>query len=247
MFPTSAAVWPWPIVIYLHHIGSPLDHYTSMSTHDFVLLLDLVQSAGDVVDLDQVAPDNSVRPVFALTFDDGYAETFDAVLPILEHRQIPATFFVVPGWFGTQVEHDWAPGSALYASVLQVQDAATRGFGIASHTWSHRSLTELTVPQVSEEIDRSAVALSSSGLGSGLDGTVAYPYGRIPSVIPTSVRRGFSTVKAAAACWECRPLAIRRVYLDAANTTEWKATIDYWSENWLLSRDHSDCPHYRPA
>ncbi len=42
-----------------------------------------------------------------LTFDDGYADNFYNAKPILEHYEIPATFFIVSGSVGSQEEYWW--------------------------------------------------------------------------------------------------------------------------------------------
>lgn len=42
-----------------------------------------------------------------LTFDDGYADNFYNAKPILEHYEIPATFFIVSGAVGSREEYWW--------------------------------------------------------------------------------------------------------------------------------------------
>jgi peptidoglycan/xylan/chitin deacetylase (PgdA/CDA1 family) len=46
------------------------------------------------------------RPV-ALTFDDGYRDTLDLAVPMLERLGLPATFFLVPGILSGEVEPWW--------------------------------------------------------------------------------------------------------------------------------------------
>ena len=237
---TAAALWPWPIVLYGHHVGRRLDHYTSMATGDFERMLDIVQAAGDVTGLAA----SSGGPAFALTFDDGYADTLEFALPVLSDRGLGATLFVVPSWFGRAAEHEWAVGTR-YATAAELRDAQAAGFDVASHTWSHPSLADLDAGQVQQQVELAASSLAAESLGAGLGDMLAYPYGFVPRSAPPSVRRGFSTVKAEAGCWECAPLAIRRVYLDSDNPSDWKATVDHWTDSWLRSRDHGGCPHRR--
>ena len=43
----------------------------------------------------------------AITFDDGYRDNFENAVPVLEQLSLPATFFVVSRWVGTDVVPWW--------------------------------------------------------------------------------------------------------------------------------------------
>ena len=43
----------------------------------------------------------------AITFDDGYRDNFENAVPVLEKLSLPATFFVVSQWVGTDVVPWW--------------------------------------------------------------------------------------------------------------------------------------------
>lgn len=47
------------------------------------------------------------RNTVAITFDDGYADNFLVAKPILDHYQVPATFFVASQTIGTTAEFWW--------------------------------------------------------------------------------------------------------------------------------------------
>lgn len=86
--------------------------------------------------------DPSVEKLVALTFDDGpYAPVTNKILDTLEKHGAKATFFIV----GNRIDN--------YAST--VRRASALGCEIASHTWSHKNLSKLTVAQMAEEINKS--------------------------------------------------------------------------------------------
>lgn len=83
----------------------------------------------------------------ALTFDDGPCrEITPAMLDVLERYHVKATFFVVGKWLPGQDD-------------MVAQEVAA-GHQVASHTFDHVRLTDLTDDQVRHEVDAMNAALS---------------------------------------------------------------------------------------
>ena len=80
------------------------------------------------------------RPMIALTFDDGPSEQTERILNVLKEYGGKATFCVQ----GQNVEK--------YADV--VRRAVAEGHEIASHTWNHRKLTEISASSVRSQLQR---------------------------------------------------------------------------------------------
>lgn len=226
-------------VVYFHHVGRQIDHYTSISATDFARALDVLADAAEIIDLRDYLretpdihpgdPDAKAARRVVLTFDDGYAETLETVLPLLEARGLTAAFFVVPNWFGRRVPHGWAPDTLVCGDTAALLEIQTRGHAVASHTWSHQRLDELGLDDVHRELISAEAALAGLGLGSDLRGTVAYPYGRIPRTPLTGlVRYGFATAREPHRCLHCDPLGISRVYLDTYDVGGWSDAIAAW-------------------
>ncbi|WP_432156249.1 polysaccharide deacetylase family protein [Streptomyces sp. bgisy153] len=77
----------------------------------------------------------------ALTFDAGPSEHSARLLDILKEKQVPATFFLLG-----KRHIDTYPEL--------VRRMAAEGHEVASHTWTHRILTQLEPDQIREELRR---------------------------------------------------------------------------------------------
>ena len=109
----------------------------------------------------------------ALTFDDGLADNFHALLPILEVERARATVFVVSSWLGTA--HPDANGSmTLNRDELRAL-AAAGPVEIGSHSATHRNLAALSFEEVREDFRRSREELAEV-IGRPVD-VAAYPFG----------------------------------------------------------------------
>jgi peptidoglycan/xylan/chitin deacetylase (PgdA/CDA1 family) len=118
-------------------------------------------------------PDRGV----AVTFDDGFADTFANALPILTRHRIPATMFAVSDLIGAS--NDWMSARGfpkrrlMSASELRAMSAA--GVTIGSHTRTHPRLPELDRESKRSEI-RGSKARLEDVIGRGVT-AFAYPYG----------------------------------------------------------------------
>ncbi len=88
----------------------------------------------------------------ALTFDDGYRDNFEIVLPLLEKFNCHATFFLVSSFIDGKIDLAGSPGWEGM-TWEQVKSLDKSPFGeVAAHTDSHRLLSSLDEVEVLEEI-----------------------------------------------------------------------------------------------
>jgi peptidoglycan/xylan/chitin deacetylase (PgdA/CDA1 family) len=121
------------------------------------------------------------RGAAALTFDDGFAELHEYVLPVLVREQLPATVFLVAQTLSAVGQAvDWVdtPGAEPLATltrdqVLEMQDA---GVDFQSHSWAHLDLTRLSTAECVRDLRESRELLSDL-LGRAVT-LLAYPRGR---------------------------------------------------------------------
>ena len=221
-----ASLRPDPVVLYFHHVGRPFHHYTSISTAEFSLAVDAVEEVGEVV----TPGARSAHDGFVLTFDDGYAETLENALSVLEDRRMVCALFVNTATVGRKIP---VPGSSETRPAATWRDlafAVERGHVIGSHGHRHVDWTTLTAHERQEEVRRSAGDIRDNlGLPPF---AFAYPYGRRPLDLPMELETHdfYATVRERAAHHSCRPHAIRRVYLPARAPRSWPRLLRGWAE-----------------
>ncbi len=87
------------------------------------------------------------KPV-VLTFDDGYADTYSIVYPIMKEYGFPATVFINPGDIGTRLTWD------------QVAEMHKNGITIANHGFQHIEMGQLSEAKQIENITKAQEALA---------------------------------------------------------------------------------------
>lgn len=118
-------------------------------------------------------PDSPV----AVTFDDGFASTFEHAMPVLEQHKIPATMFIVADRIGE--DNDWMHQRGMPRRVLmdagQIREMHAAAISIGSHTLTHPRLPECQPDEMGREIAESKARLED--LLSCPVRHFAYPYG----------------------------------------------------------------------
>ncbi len=100
----------------------------------------------DRYDRGKPLPDNPV----IVTFDDGWAEQYTTVYPILRRYGLIATFFPPTNWIN---------GSGLTLSWTQIEEMSQAGMEFGSHTLNHHILPDQTPDEVRRQLAQSKAIL----------------------------------------------------------------------------------------
>jgi peptidoglycan/xylan/chitin deacetylase (PgdA/CDA1 family) len=109
----------------------------------------------------------------AVTFDDGYNEAANVISEILCRHHVPATFFVITGVLDNTIQFPGGP----FVTWQDAREMSAAGLSIGSHTVSHRSLGEISLEDVEEELATSYRRITEE-LGAPPKG-LSYPYGTL--------------------------------------------------------------------
>jgi peptidoglycan/xylan/chitin deacetylase (PgdA/CDA1 family) len=108
----------------------------------------------------------------AVTFDDGLVDNVTTLLPLLRVENVPATIFLVPGWFGRP--HPDAPWTRI-VTPDEARELAAAGVEIGAHSMTHRDLSTLSYDEARLELLESRELLEETLQASVT--VAAYPYG----------------------------------------------------------------------
>jgi peptidoglycan/xylan/chitin deacetylase (PgdA/CDA1 family) len=121
------------------------------------------------------------EPIVVLTFDDGYADNFTHLLPILQEFGISATVYVTTGLLTRDAKtvdamRKLTGYAAEFLTPAQLRALHAAGVEIGAHTVTHRNLAKLAESDAREEMFESKKVLEDI-LGAQAQ-HFAYPFGK---------------------------------------------------------------------
>jgi peptidoglycan/xylan/chitin deacetylase (PgdA/CDA1 family) len=142
-----------------------------------------------LADVDHIL-DRAIVPArgVLVTLDDGYRNTVDTALPILDECDVPAVVSLCASY----VRPETRPAKTVhisqdFAGVSDLKLWLASGRDIAGHTYSHPKLTELTEEQVVAEVAEDKLILEE--LFSRALTTFFYPFGAVDKNVERIVGR----------------------------------------------------------
>ena len=153
----------FPILEYHQVTNEPLDpvfEIYNVKPADFAAQLDFLQAEGyttiTLQDFMRVVHGKGSLPAkpIILTFDDGYADNFSEMFPILKAHDMKAVVYVITNQIGQK----------NYLKFNQLKVMQQYGIEIGSHTADHLDLTALDKNTQRRQIKESKIFLEWSGL-----------------------------------------------------------------------------------
>ena len=168
-----------PIAICYHSVGNSNMSGLSIDKEIFEQQILLLKSKGLRFEklIDQGDDD---KKTVSISFDDGYLDNYDVVLPILKKHKVLATFFITVGALekNDKVMERLArySGRLKFMKTDHVKKLHELGHEIGNHTFSHPCLKSLSSDQITAEIKYSQLALEQ--ITNCSPRSVAIPFGR---------------------------------------------------------------------
>jgi peptidoglycan/xylan/chitin deacetylase (PgdA/CDA1 family) len=173
-------------ILMYHIVADPLSaqeaRYCCSTVRFEAHMRHLAESGLRLVSLDGIADALDGRTAWpedgvAVTFDDGFADTFVNAAPILARYRIPATMFALSDRIGAR--NDWMSARGFperpLMTATQLREMVAAGIGVGSHTRTHPRLPELDAQAKRDQIRGSKARLEDL-LGCRV-ASFAYPYG----------------------------------------------------------------------
>mgnify|MGYP000969252810 CR=1 FL=1 len=165
-------------IILAYHGVAP-GHPSCLSPNIFREHIAYLRKKYDIVPINEIvnkANDHS-KPKISISFDDAYINLLEHAVPILQHYEIPAIFYVPTNYLGKKNEWD-SHYSLPLLQIMTVKDLQilhSKGFIIGSHTQNHISLKGKSLKILQQEVGKSKTILENI-IGDEIQ-SFAYPYG----------------------------------------------------------------------
>ncbi len=150
----------FPVVIINYHrfvkdLNNVIDADPAYTHHidDFKKELGFLKKYFDIVSLDQAVETLKqrqcfVKPTVAITVDDGFADNYELLFPVIRQENVPITIFLIDGFIGTN-QKAWFDQLASIIkntnhTALKVQTPVARTYSLNSLTEKRKAYLDLS-------------------------------------------------------------------------------------------------------
>lgn len=162
-------------VLMYHSVQDEAEHSgTVTTTESFRQDIKFLSDRYEIVDLPEVIEPSDEKRV-ALTFDDGYIDFYEKVLPVLEEFDVPATVYVVTDFLGRSATDDWGHNHVMTLNQLHELVESDVAW-VGNHTRTHPELGTIDDEDTLIEEIVGAKEFLEDELGVGIN-RFCYPFG----------------------------------------------------------------------
>lgn len=116
----------------------------------------------------------SLENKIILTFDDGYYNNLEYLIPLLEKHQLKATIFIPTEFIQKNINTD----SRIYMNFDEIRNLNPDFVEIALHSHTHRNFSQLSIEEAEEDLLKNMQILEQNQIT--FTKVLAYPYGKFP-------------------------------------------------------------------
>lgn len=116
----------------------------------------------------------AVKNKIILTFDDGYYNNLEYLIPLLEKYQLKATIFI-PTEF---IQNNMNGEDKIYMNFEDIKSLNPNHVEIALHSHSHRNFSQLSIDEAEKDVLKNIELLEQNQIN--FTKVFAYPYGKFP-------------------------------------------------------------------
>lgn len=116
----------------------------------------------------------SVNNKIILTFDDGYYNNLQYLIPLLEKHQLKATIFI-PTEF---IQNNLNGEERVYMNFDEIKSLNPNLVEIALHSHSHKNFSQMTLSEAETDLLKNIEILEQNQIS--FTKVLAYPYGKFP-------------------------------------------------------------------
>jgi peptidoglycan/xylan/chitin deacetylase (PgdA/CDA1 family) len=208
-----------PAVLLYHRIArvsAPTDDPLCVSPEQFEAQMRYVAEMGFTAQ-PLAAPAPGAGRHVAITFDDGYLDTYETAFPILQRHGLTATVFVVSRCVGG-TSCEWGPQPAVpLLTWSQIEEMSRYGVSFQSHTRTHPDLTRCSDAEALDELAGSRAEIEDH-VGRPVD-ALAYPFGSFDTrVAELTERAGYRSAWAAGLARPGGPFRSERFQISARDS-----------------------------
>ncbi len=187
---------PTEIPILVYHDISDTESPWCVSPQEFEAQMKLLKQEGyhtiSLTELDERIKNNSgsEKKLIVLTFDDARKGAIITAYPLLKKLSFTATVFIVPQW----IDRAPLPPEENYSDFLtweELKQLKNSGWGMGSHTFSHRNLKEIDKETVLKELTQAENAIAQH-LNTKPE-HFAYPFGEYNDQTISEVQKHYKT------------------------------------------------------
>ena len=109
-----------------------------------------------------------------LTFDDGYYNNLEYLLPLLVKYQLKATIFIPTEYIQNAIHSD----ERNFMNFDEIRNLNPELIEIALHSHAHRNYSEMPVEEAREDLKKNIELLKENSIQ--FSNVLAYPYGKFP-------------------------------------------------------------------